>query len=270
MILRLGDRGEQVRQAQRQLNKMGSLLDEDGIFGRGCLAAVSSCCGQMGIAPRTEYDDELDGLLRQQPDPLPIVDILAITFIAREEVGSLDLYKTRNASPMFPGGESGITIGIGYDLRFARDRFSADWSKMLSQTSLDALAPWTGRPGNADGARALSAIKVPWLAAWSVFTLVTLPRTLVQVQQSFPGQEVLSPLSRGALLSLVYNRGAAMEGDSRKEMRDIREAILEGRLNDVAPAFLSMKRLWPALPGLQARREREAKLFNSGLARSAP
>lgn len=54
--------------------------------------------------------------------------------------------------------------------------------------------------------------------------------------------------------------------NSRKEMRDIRDAVAAGRFGDVPAALRSMKRLWPQGNGLRDRREREAKLFEEGLA----
>jgi hypothetical protein len=53
---------------------------------------------------------------------------------------------------------------------------------------------------------------------------------------------------------------------SRKEMRDIRDAVAAGRINDIPAALRAMKRLWPEGNGLRDRRDREAKLFEEGLA----
>jgi GH24 family phage-related lysozyme (muramidase) len=74
----------------------------------------------------------------------------------------------------------------------------------------------------------------------------------------------------GVLVSLVYNRGTSMTDTSgvpgsRKEMRDIRDAVAAGRITDVPAALRAMKRLWPEGNGLRDRREREAKLFEEGL-----
>jgi Arc/MetJ-type ribon-helix-helix transcriptional regulator len=59
------------------------------------------------------------------------------------------------------------------------------------------------------------------------------------------------------------------EADRRKEMRDIRDAIAEGRFADIPDALRSMKRLWPEGNGLRDRREREARLFEEGLQTAA-
>ena len=52
---------------------------------------------------------------------------------------------------------------------------------------------------------------------------------------------------------------------SRKDMRDIRDAVAAGNLIAIPQALRAMKRLWPKDPGLRDRREREAKLFEEGL-----
>jgi hypothetical protein len=51
----------------------------------------------------------------------------------------------------------------------------------------------------------------------------------------------------------------------RKAMRDIRDAVAAGNFIAIPRALPAMKRLWPQDPGLQGRREREAKLFEEGL-----
>jgi hypothetical protein len=53
---------------------------------------------------------------------------------------------------------------------------------------------------------------------------------------------------------------------NRTEMRAIRDAVVGGRFADIPAQLRSMERLWPVGNGLRARREREAKLFEAGLA----
>lgn len=266
MQIRAGDKGELVRQAQRQLNKVGSLLEEDGVFGKGCILALANCCRQMNIPPAAIYTDEVDSWLSDQPDPLPGVDNSAVTFIAREEIGSYQTYTTSGSAPCYPGGESGITIGIGYDLRAQVQSFAADWQPHLPAGDFLSLQAMLGKTGTAALVSSLRSIHVPWDAAWYVFTRRTLPDTLAQLERAFPGQEELSPLSRGALVSLVYNRGTSFAGDRRREMAAIRDAIQARQFDKVEPQFLAMRRLWPNFAGLCKRREKEGEMFSQGLA----
>jgi hypothetical protein len=71
---------------------------------------------------------------------------------------------------------------------------------------------------------------------------------------------------------LVYNRGGRLTDrpgrDSRWEMAEIRRLLDAGGPEDLAaiPAcFEAMKRLWPTLAGLRARRDEEAAMFRGGL-----
>lgn len=137
------------------------------------------------------------------------MDIRAASFIAQEEVSSPELYNEQYAWPNWPAGERGVTIGIGYDLRFAAS-FQNDWDGQLNDGSLVMLNAWVGQPGSDDAVAALAGITVSWQAAWTVFTSRTLPRVLPQARGAFPGMDKLPLLSAGALVSLVYNRGPGM------------------------------------------------------------
>ncbi|WP_316201475.1 MULTISPECIES: hypothetical protein [unclassified Bradyrhizobium] len=79
-----------------------------------------------------------------------------------------------------------------------------------------------------------------------------------------PGYDALSPYCKGALFSLVLNRGASFDkqGPRYAEMRDIKAAIKRGDLARVPALLRSMKRIWKGTPdekGLSARREKEAQ-----------
>src|SRR5262245_51259355 len=132
-ILRRGDRGNEVSRLQRLLNKVGGLLPEDDAFGPQTEDAVRDALVLAGLAPSSLADDGLIDWLDAQPDPNPAVPTSVIAFIAREEVSSRAAYKATYHRPTWPGGESGITIGIGYDLRMQTARqFDTDWHGLLS------------------------------------------------------------------------------------------------------------------------------------------
>jgi peptidoglycan hydrolase-like protein with peptidoglycan-binding domain len=267
--LQHGDRGTEVARAQGLLNRAGALLDEDGMFGPGTEAGLRACQRDAGravtglIAP-ADWD-----WLEALPPPCPDIATAAVAFIAREEVSGRAQYDAALAAPCFPGGDSGMTIGIGYDLRFEAGHFAADWGDRLDGATHAALVPWLGRPGSAAGVAELARLRIGWDAAWFVFTRRSLPAYVARTRAAFPGFDALPPLSRGALVSLVYNRGAAMQDgsadDRRLEMRRIRDALAAGRPREVPAALLAMRRLWPTLRGLRERRAREAALFQEGL-----
>ena len=96
----------------------------------------------------------------------------------------------------------------------------------------------------------------------------TLSRVLAEVKAVWPGSGRLHPKAQAAVISLVYNRGASLTKrasdrlDRRREMRELRPAIMLRDYAEMARCFRSMKRLWQGMgmAGLLKRREDEAKL----------
>ena len=263
-LLTEGASGSGVVLAQSLLNRDGALLDLDGAFGPGTDAAVRACQARHGLDADGSIGARTWALLDGLPEPCPGVHTRAVTFIVQQEVGSQAAYDALYTRPAWPGGQSGITIGIGYDLRFAADLIG-DWGPYLSANDLDALGLWRGEAGSAAGAAALHAIVVPWDAAWSVFATRTLPATLRATHRAFPGLDRLPLLSAGALVSLVYNRGPATSGPNREQMGQIRDAVQRGEPSAVPGLLRAMTRLWPDSPALRTRRQQEADLFAEGL-----
>jgi GH24 family phage-related lysozyme (muramidase) len=270
--LKQHDSGADVIEAQGLLNRAGAILDMDGGFGGGTEAAVREFQAASGLPVSGIIDAATWQRLRAVPEPSPELPTRAVAFIAREEVSSRQYYDTKCAWPTWPGGASGVTIGVGYDLGY-QGNFDADWSDLLTPTHMTELRPWLGRQGAdaSTGPEQLHAISIPWHAAWTVFVRRSLPAEITLTRATFHGPVALRPLCLGVLVSLVYNRGNRMADSrdypgNRKEMRDIRDAVAAGRLGDVPAALRAMKRLWPEGNGLRDRREREAKLFEEGLA----
>lgn len=271
--LRRGDTGPAVALVQDLLNRAGALLESDGIFGLATLRAVRDFRAAGGLPAADCIDAALWAVLRALPEPSPDLPTRAVAFIAREEVGGHDFYDRQAIHPEWPGGVSGVTIGVGYDLGYQAG-FAADWAGLLPPADIATLLPWVGVTGSAarDAIAGLAGITIPWQAAWHGFIHRTLPQEVARTRATFipPAGTRLSPLCFGVLVSLVYNRGAGMAdppgSDRRREMRDIRAAVATGRFDQVPAALLAMRRLWPPGNGLIGRREREAALFAAGLA----
>ncbi len=179
-----------------------------------------------------------------------------------------------SSKPEWPGGQSGVTIGFGYDLGYVTvDQFESDWGELLRPDVRQCLKAVIGARALRARKRAgeLSDIRVSHKAAEQVFDTRTLPLYEFRTAQAFPGVEALPENARGALVSLVYNRGTTMVDDSpedrRREMRAIRNAVAEGDLAESAAQLRAMKRLWEGkgLGGLIARREEEAQLVESNV-----
>jgi hypothetical protein len=208
----------------------------------------------------------------------PHVGVKALGLILAAEITSVENYEARLTHPTWPGEQSGITIGVGYDLGYqTRDQFTADWDDRLAADAtkrLTAMCGVTG-PRAATALPALRDIVVPWSAARAVFLGITLPRYVTQTLDAFPGCETLPDEAFGALVSLVFNRGAGMGSptdpppDRRREMRGIRDAIAGGNFRAVPQLLLDMRRLWPDSAGLRSRRTQEAALFAESLPKDA-
>lgn len=197
----------------------------------------------------------------------------AVDLIVASEVTSKAVYQKRYQHPEWPGGRSGVTIAIGYDLGYATPaKVRSDWGGRVPQHMIDLMVRCCGVTGDAARSlcQAVQGIVVPWDTAIAVFNDIDLPQWIERVSHAIPGAERLPPDCLGALVSLAYNRGASFgtDGDRYREMRAIKADVVTGKLNDVAAQFRAMKRLWPDVAGLKARREAEARLFEKGL--SAP
>lgn len=209
-----------------------------------------------------------------QPNPKIGVSDKAYDLILKYEVGGgANYYNKALKNPTYPGGESGVTIGIGYDLGYnTAAQFKKDWSQHLDANSYNTLLSTIGKKGAA-AKSCISRVKnisVSWEAAESVFQSDTLPRFISETKRAFPGSDALHPDAFGALVSLVFNRGGSVVGASRVEMNNIRKAIGGGirilnLYNYIAGQIIAMKRLWvgKGLDGLLTRRDEEAKLVKS-------
>lgn len=176
-----------------------------------------------------------------------------------------------NQPSKWPGGGSGITIGIGYDLGFVTvDQFESDWGPHLTEGQLNRLKTAIGKRAIAAKNRApqFADIKIKRGPSEEVFFKRTIPLHALKTEQAFPKVTDLPPDAQGAVLSLVFNRGTSMVGDRRREMRAIRDAVPKKDLKEIAAQLRSMKRLWinKGLDGLLKRREAEAKLVESTVA----
>lgn len=208
------------------------------------------------------------------PGTLPPVSGATVDLIIAFEVSSPVAYDARYRRPIWPRGRSGVTIGIGYDVGYVIPSvLERDWSPHLAVAALAALAKACGVHGEPAAALVpgLQHIVIPYADAYAVFLDASLPVYTRATINALPNATLLHPDSLGALVSLVYNRGASFnrEGDRYAEMRAIRAAVAERRSADVPAQIRNMKRIWadePHSAGLLKRRELEARLFEQGLA----
>ena len=108
-------------------------------------------------------------------------------------------------------------------------------------------------------------ITVTWEQAISMFNELTWSKFSRLAEKTFPELDNLCDDAYGAIVSLVFNRGSSLVGDSRIEMRKIKNLIPQKNYKEIAKQKRNMKRLWVGknLDGLLSRREDEAKLVES-------
>jgi hypothetical protein len=196
----------------------------------------------------------------------------AIDFIIQHEAGGKVYYDKFLQKPTWPGGQSGVTIGLGYDLGYNTEKqFMADWSPVLNLNFVNALRPVLGIKGEKAKAMIKGEIlnvRVPYIAAYEVFAKSSIPRFFALTKSIYPQLEELNEDTQGALVSLVFNRGSSLNGDSRKEMKAIVDLVAKKDYHGIAEEIEKSKRLWEGkgLDGLVVRREAEADLIRDSIA----
>lgn len=219
--------------------------------------------------------DPLAATVPAAPVAVPPLSQRAIDLITGFEVGSEQAYDRHYRHPVWPRRQSGITCGIGYDVGYVTPAtLAADWRGHTSDSNIAALSHVCGTRGAAAAAllNLVADIDIPFASAMAVFRL-TLAQTTSKTVRALPNAIKLSGDSLGALVSLVYNRGASffLPGERYTEMRHIQGDIAASHFSLVPARMRSMKRLWqndPDARGLLTRRELEATLFEAGLAHS--
>ncbi|GAB3420031.1 hypothetical protein [Niabella aquatica] len=241
----------QKEEIQKKLGFAGK--DIDGIFGVNTTTRIES-------------------LLNNELPPLPkganmIVSKRSLEIIIESEVSSRAAYQLKYKYPVWPKNESGITIGIGYDLGYVNEAvFLSDWQEFINDAEIKKLKAVVGLKGrNAEAALTpeIKMVEVPLEAALTVFYTKSMPQYAKSAARIYPGIEKLPPDAQGALLSIVYNRGASVAGERRTEMKNIQKWVIQKNLSKIAGEVREMKRLWPDVKGLRDRREREAVLVEN-------
>jgi hypothetical protein len=191
-----------------------------------------------------------------------------IDLIIFYETGGSQYYKKYLTHPVFPGAFSGVTIGCGYDLGYnTEDQFTIDWKMVLNDNDFYLLSKCLGVKGDS-AKKFLDKIKdvtIPWEKALKVFEESTIPRFYNLTLKTFPGIEKLCPDAMSSIVSIVFNRGSSLKGDSRREMREIVKLVPKKDYKGIANQIRSMKRLWEGkgLEGLLKRRDAESDLVES-------
>ena len=197
---------------------------------------------------------------------------LGTLIISEESLNDILKWEAFVSKPYVPSkgadGKSGVTLGYGYDLgQQPSSQIRIDLEPYYTKKQIDRLLVAQGKKGLAaqELVANLSDILISKDKACEMVMLVK-QRYAEDTLKIY--KEILNyhPHCQGAMLSLVYNRGASVSGDRRREMKQIQDDLkIDG--TQVPSLLRSMKRLWTtsANRGLQSRREDEAKIFEKGL-----
>lgn len=194
----------------------------------------------------------------------------AIDLIIQHEVGGRSVYEKKYQKPIWPGGDSGLTLGIGYDTGYVKEaQLFSDWQG-LNLNFLNALKRFCGVKGEVVKTmmrgEVLNVI-IPYNIAYEVFVKKSIPKYYALTKKIYPQLDELNEDTRGALVSMVYNRGAKIDGDSRKEMKAIVDLVAKKDYEGIAEQIEQSKRLWEnkGMDGLVIRREAEADLVRDSV-----
>ncbi|MCB1699975.1 MAG: hypothetical protein H6985_12930 [Pseudomonadales bacterium] len=228
--------------------------------------------GLIGPVTLTAIENLLDAQLGARAGALPqsarlTCSLAGLSALVEHEISSETYYNRYLKHPVWPGGASGVTIGIGYDLGYCSEaQMRRDWQGKILDGDVEALKQVCRLKG-ADakakvGLKSIHEVTVSLAGAKEVFYQSSLPAYADKCMAAYPGVCGLPPDAQAALLSLVYNRGTAKSGSSRREMKAIEPLVEHGDLEAIAAEIVGMKRLWEGkgLDGLLARRDHEAAL----------
>lgn len=185
--------------------------------------------------------------------------------------GGHGYYDRHYQMPTWPQGDSGVTVGIGVDLgQQSEEATSNSWQDFLTSGAVGRLADCAGITGTKAKVVAieLKDIRIEWSPAIQEFNGYEVPNYWNLTRRTFPGFDDLRTNAKGALVSLVYNRGSSMAGPSRVDMRNVRADVAVGDYEAMAQAVrhmnVTMGNSWRnsgIYDGMAARRGAEAVLI---------
>lgn len=231
--------------------------------------------GIIGSMTLAKIEAELDKVLPPVKSPIKpekktpahlTVSRKGLEQIVQFEISSDHYYQQHLSKPTWPKGQSGVTIGIGYDVGYhSKTEIESDWGDHLTGEDMKNLLQVCGLKGKAaaDRVASVQSIRISLKSAKEVFYKATLPKYAALTRKAYPGVETLPADAQAMLLSLVFNRGTSMTGSHREEMKTIQALVKKQDLKGIELQLRSMKRLWDksTLLGLHKRRDKEADLI---------
>ena len=198
--------------------------------------------------------------------PTPLISQKALDLIVEFEVSSQSNYEKHLSRPTWPGEASGVTIGIGFDLGYYSSDEVLHYWQQLGQRMVHSICSVVGIKGERTKGylSKVQDVVVPWSMAEHVFNSTTIPKFYQHTKSVYPGLDDLHPDARGALVSLVFNRGTSMSGPRRVQMRNIFILVQHKDYQGIADQIRAMIPIWKGssiYEGMANRRNAEADLI---------
>ena len=201
----------------------------------------------------------------------------SIEKIIDAEISSEAYYNKFLAAPSWPTGQSGVTVGIGYDLGYnTKSQIRADWQGLVNANILAymlSVAGLTGLTAKSKVTANVKGFKIPLDIAKKVFIEKTLPRYCKDTLTAYPTADQLHANAAGGLVMLVFNRGSSFgtvgkkSWETRKEMRELKPLIDAQNYTAIAAKIRAMKRLWDGLDDVNLKRSESEQRISALLLR---
>ena len=111
-------------------------------------------------------------MVKQHTKTTKMISKKAIELIIKHEVGGRAVYEKRYQKPVWSGGDSGVTIGLGYDCGYVTEKqFFSDWDG-LNLNFIHALRKVVGIKGEAVKSMLrgeILQVRIPYNFAYDVF-----------------------------------------------------------------------------------------------------
>lgn len=187
------------------------------------------------------------------------------------ETGGKEYYEKRLSNFTWPGGSSGVTVGVGFDCGYySRQEIIDTWTGYVNGNVIALMLEVQGLRGVQAKMRINEQMRRAYISyevAVEVLLHKILPVEAVKTENTYPGVTALFPDAQAALLSLIYNRGTKLQDDPgetrRREMKAIAPLVIAKDYKGIAAQIILMKRLWEGqnMGGLLDRRDDEATLI---------
>lgn len=228
---------------------------------------VQASIAQPTTAAVLAFREAADSITAEPlPEPAPSsIDPAVVALVVRWEVGGPAQYVRKYRGVICPGGASGPTVGIGFDLGHQTPQeIRRRWSW---HPDVDRMVTASGQvgPEKCNAWRAAHRdIRVGYDDAIRVFTRYSWPTYQAMAERAYRnGWAALTSNHQGSLTSNGYNRGFTFLGSRRTEMRHVRDTCVPGNNAPCTAGQLRAScRVWDSQPdirkGLCARRYAEA------------